>query len=139
MRDSQVRLLSRLHRMAFSATGGLIGPRLVGNDMLLLTTTGRRTGKSHTVPLLYLQDGNRYVVIASFGGRPYHPAWYLNLHANPMVEVQIRTRRFSAIAATATSEERAAWWPRVARTYRGYSEYAKRTDRTIPVVFLDAG
>jgi deazaflavin-dependent oxidoreductase (nitroreductase family) len=106
--------------------------------MLLLTTLGRRTGKRHVVPLLYLGDGDRYVVIASFGGRPYHPAWYLNLTADPMVGVQIQGRRFSAIASTATPEERAAWWPRIARAYRGYSEYAKRTDRTIPVVFIDA-
>jgi deazaflavin-dependent oxidoreductase (nitroreductase family) len=106
--------------------------------MLLLTTTGRRTGKPHTVPLLYLGDGDRWVVIASFGGRPYHPAWYLNLMADPSVVVQIQGRRFPAIASLATPEERAAWWPRIDRAYRGYSEYATRTDRTIPVVFIDA-
>jgi F420H(2)-dependent quinone reductase len=138
VRDSQVRWLSQLHRAVFGATGGRIGRRLVGNDMLLLTTTGRRTAKPHTVPLLYLRDGDRYVVIASFGGRPYHPAWYLNLMAEPSVEVQIQVRRFHAIATAATPEERAAWWPRIARAYRGYSEYAKRTNRSIPVVFIDA-
>lgn len=138
MKDSRVRLLSRLHRAIFAATGGRIGRRLVGNDMLLLTTTGRRTGKAHTVPLLYLREGDRFVVIASFGGRPYHPAWYLNLRADPAVEVQIQGRRFHAVASTATSDERAMWWPQVARAYRGYSEYSSRTDRTIPVVFIDA-
>jgi F420H(2)-dependent quinone reductase len=137
VKDSRVRFLSRLHRAVFAATGGRIGRRLVGNDMLLLTTTGRRTGKPHTVPLLYLRDGDRYVVIASFGGRPYHPAWYLNLMAEPSVEVQIGSRRFGGSASTASPEERSAWWPRIARAYRGYSEYAKRTDRTIPVVFID--
>jgi deazaflavin-dependent oxidoreductase (nitroreductase family) len=138
VKDSRVRFLSRLHRAVFAATGGRIGRRLVGNDMLLLTTTGRRTAKRHTVPLLYLRDGGRYVVIASFGGRPNHPAWYLNLMADPSVEVQIGGRKHPAIASTASPEERAAWWPRIARAYRGYSEYAKRTDRTIPVVFIDA-
>jgi len=138
VKDSQVRWLSRLHRAAFAATGGRIGRRLVGNDMLLLTTTGRRTAKPHTVPLLYLSDGDRHVVIASFGGRPYHPAWYLNLLAEPLVDVQIGSRRFHGVASTASPDERAAWWPRIARAYRGYSEYAKRTDRTIPVVFIDA-
>jgi deazaflavin-dependent oxidoreductase (nitroreductase family) len=138
MKDSRVRFLSRLHRATFAATGGRIGRRLVGNDMLLLTTTGRRTAKPHTVPLLYLREGDRYVVIASFGGRPYHPAWYLNLNAKPLVEVQVGNRRFSANASTASPEERSVWWPRIAGAYRGYSEYAKRTDRTIPVVFIDA-
>ena len=138
MKDSQVRFLSRLHRAVFAATGGRIGRRLAGNDMLLLTTTGRRGGKPHTVPLLYLRDDDRYVVIASFGGRPYHPAWYLNLMADPSVEVQIQGRKVQAIASIASPEERAVWWPRIARAYRGYSEYAQRTDRTIPVVFIRA-
>ncbi len=138
MKDSRVRFLSRLHRAIFTATGGRIGRRLVGNDMLLLTTTGRRTAQPHTVPLLYLREGDRYVVIASFGGRPYHPAWYLNLMVEPLVEVQIGAHRFHGVASTATPGERAAWWPRIASAYRGYSEYAKRSDRPIPVVFIDA-
>jgi deazaflavin-dependent oxidoreductase (nitroreductase family) len=137
--DSGIRFLSRLHRAVYTATAGRVGKRLVRNDMLLLTTTGRRTARPHTVPLLYLRDGDRYVVVASFGGRPYHPAWYLNLRAEASVVVKIGSRRFPGIASTATPDERSAWWPRIVRAYRGYAEYARRTDRTIPVVFIDAG
>lgn len=118
-------------------TGGVVGRRLVANDMLLLTTVGRRSAKPHTVPLLYIEDGDRLVVIASFGGRQHHPAWYLNLTANPKVEVQIRNRRLAANASTASPEDRSRLWPRITKTYRGYASYQTRTDRTIPVVFLD--
>jgi deazaflavin-dependent oxidoreductase (nitroreductase family) len=137
VRESSIRRLSRIHRLVFEVTGGVIGRRLVANDMLLLTTIGRRSGKPHTVPLLYIEDGDRFVVIASFGGRQDHPAWYLNLTANPNVEVQVRNRRFPAIATTASREDRSRLWPQITETYRGYAAYQKRTDRTIPVVFLD--
>src|SRR5690606_24164462 len=95
------------------------------------------TGKSHTVPLLYLQDGERLVVIASFGGRHYHPAWYLNLVANPEVRARTATGSVEMRASTAGPEERAAWWPRVESAYEGYTTYQSRTDREIPVDVLD--
>ncbi len=137
MRDSAVRRWSAIHRWLFALTGGRLGNRLVDNDMLLLTTTGHRTGEPHTVPLLYLRDGNRLVVIASYGGRPNHPTWYTNLVATPAVIVQIGSRRTSYVARTADADERSVWWPRVVDAYDGYSEYQHRTDREIPVVFLD--
>ena len=105
--------------------------------MLILTTTGRRSGRPHEVPLLYLRDGQSLVVIASYGGRPNYPDWYLNLVAHPEAEVQIKGRRQAVTARIATSIERDAWWPRIVDAYKGYSEYQSRTDRTIPVVFLD--
>jgi deazaflavin-dependent oxidoreductase (nitroreductase family) len=114
-----------------------VGRRVVDNDMLLLTTTGRRSGRSHTVPLLYLTEGDTVVVIASWGGRPYHPDWYLNLEADPHVEVQIAGMRRRMRARTAEPEERAAWWPRVVAAYDGYRAYQSRTDRQIPVVVLE--
>ena len=114
-----------------------MGHRLVDNDMLLLTTVGHVSGKPHTVPLLYLRDGERLVVIASYGGRPGHPTWYHNLVADPRVEVQIDGRVFEMLAFTADSKERALWWPRVEAAYDGYKEYQSRTDRVIPVVFLE--
>jgi deazaflavin-dependent oxidoreductase (nitroreductase family) len=110
---------------------------LVDNDILLLTTTGRRTGRPHTVPLLYLRAGDTLVVIASYGGRDRHPAWYLNLVATPEVEVQVRKGRFRARARTAAPEERASWWPRVVAAYGDYAAYQTRTDRVIPVVLLE--
>ena len=115
----------------------MIGRRLVDNDMLLLTTTGRVTGRPHTVPLLYLSDGQNLVVIASYGGRESNPEWYLNLAANPSVRAQIRGSRVSLRARTATPAERELWWARVVETYQGYSEYQSRTNREIPVVILE--
>ncbi|MEX1134006.1 MAG: nitroreductase family deazaflavin-dependent oxidoreductase [Acidimicrobiia bacterium] len=137
MRDAQVRRMSRLHRRLYRLTGGLVGRRLANNDMLLLTTTGRRTGRAHTVPLLYLREGDALVVIASYGGRDHHPAWYLNLVATPEVEVQVRKGRLKALARIADSEERASWWPRVVDAYGDYAVYQTRTHRVIPVVLLE--
>lgn len=136
MRDAAVRRWSAFHTLVYRMTGGLLGRRLVDNDMLLLTTTGHRTGKAHTVPLLYLSDGSCLVVIASFGGRPHHPTWYDNLVADPTVTVQINSARRPMLARTASKTERAQWWPRVVGAYQGYAEYQSRTDREIPVVFL---
>lgn len=137
MRDAQVRRMSRLHRRLYQLTGGVVGKRLVDNDMLLLTTTGRRTGRPHTVPLLYLREGDALVVIASYGGRDHHPAWYLNLVATPEVEVQVRKGRLKALARIADSEERASWWPRVVDAHGDYAVYQTRTHRVIPVVLLE--
>jgi F420H(2)-dependent quinone reductase len=137
VRDSTARRLSRLHVFLYRLTGGLVGRRLVRNDMLLLTTRGRRTGKTHRVPLLYLNAGEVPIVIASWGGRPQHPQWYQNLKADPRAEVQIRSRKWPVRARTASEEERARWWPRVLEAYHGYRIYESNTDREIPVVFLE--
>lgn len=137
MRDATARRLSRLHTLLYRATGGVIGRRLVNNDMLLLTTIGRRSGRPHTVPLLYLADGDRLVVIASWGGRPADPEWYQNLVAQPKAQVQVRGSRHHVVARVADEDERERWWPRVVAAYQGYAAYQARTDRPIPVVFLD--
>jgi deazaflavin-dependent oxidoreductase (nitroreductase family) len=132
-----VKRWSALHTVVFRLTGGVIGRRLVDNDMLLLTTSGHVTGAPHTVPLLYLSDGDRMVVVASYGGRPRHPMWYHNLIVEPTVQVQIKGRRSRMVARPATTSERAQWWPRIEEAYDGYSIYQARTDREIPVVFLE--
>lgn len=137
MRDVTARRLSRLHIFLYRATRGVLGRRLVHNDMLLLTTTGSRSGRRRTVPLLYLRDDGTLVVIASWGGRPHHPQWYTNLVANPQVTVQVRAKRWQAQARTANPDERAVWWPRVLAAYKGYRLYESNTDRVIPVVFLE--
>lgn len=138
VRDQTARRLSRLHTFLYRLTGGVLGRRLVRNDMLLLTTRGRKTGKPHRVPLLYLQrsDGAP-VVIASWGGRPYHPQWYRNLEADPRATVQVRSKRWPVRARTASAEERELWWPKVLAAYHGYRIYESNTDRVIPVVFLE--
>ena len=137
VRDSTARRLSRLHAIAYRLTGGAVGRRLVGNEMLLLTTWGRATGKPHTVPLLYLRDGDALVVIASWGGRPDDPDWYRNIAHDPRATVQVRTGRWAVRACTASDRERALWWPRIVAAYPGYRAYKARTDRVIPVVFLN--
>ncbi len=139
MNDITIKYLSAVHTALYKATGGLIGRRLVRNDMCLLTTTGRRTGKRHTVPLLYLRDGDSVVVIASYGGRRHHPEWYQNLMAEPAAELQILDNRLQVTARTADAAERAQWWPRIVTAYSDYALYQSKTDREIPVVFLTPG
>ncbi len=139
MRDRTAKNLSTLHTFLYRATRGLIGRRLVNNDMLLLSTTGRSTGKTHTVPLLYLRDGEDLVVIASWGGRDNHPEWYLNLLANPEAKAQVNGKRIPVTANTAPPEQRSRLWPEVLQAYDGYRVYQSRTDREIPVVILSNG
>jgi deazaflavin-dependent oxidoreductase (nitroreductase family) len=129
--------MSSLHTLVYRTTSGRIGRRLVNNDMLLLTTLGRRTGIEHTVPLLYLREGQRLVVIASYGGRPEHPEWYLNLEAHPQAAVQIFDEHIDVEAATMTDAEHSKWWPQIVDAYGDYAVYQSRTDRQIPVVWLD--
>ncbi len=103
---------------------------------LLLTTTGRKSGKTLTLPLIFGRSGADYVVVASKGGAPAHPAWYLNLEANPLVQVQVKADKFAARAHTADSRERAALWPKMVEIYGPYEHYQTKTDRQIPVVVL---
>jgi proline iminopeptidase len=104
---------------------------------LVLTTTGRKSGRPLTLPLIYGRAGDSYVVIASKGGAPQHPAWYLNLAANPEVEVQVKAERFRARARTASGAERAALWQQLVEIYHPYEKYQAATSREIPVVVLD--
>jgi deazaflavin-dependent oxidoreductase (nitroreductase family) len=103
---------------------------------LLLTTTGRKSGRELTLPLIFGTSGPDYVVVASKGGAPAHPAWYLNLEANPTVKVQVKADKFTARAYTANAQERAALWPRMVEIYGPYADYQQKTDRQIPVVVL---
>jgi deazaflavin-dependent oxidoreductase (nitroreductase family) len=136
MRDSHVKRLSALHKSVYRATRGHIGRRLVDNDMMLLTTTGRTTGVTHTVPLLYLVDDDDLVVIASYGGREEHPEWYRNLVVTPLVSAQILGETIALDARTMSQRERHAWWPRIVAAYADYEVYQSRTNREIPVVRL---
>lgn len=137
MRDATAKRLSGLHTFLYRATRGAVGRRLVDNDMLLLTTTGRHTGAAHTVPLLFLRSEEALVVFASWGGRSTHPEWYLNLVAGPSATVQVLGRRWPVQARTADPEEREGWWARAVEAYAGYEAYQGRTEREIPVVFLE--
>jgi deazaflavin-dependent oxidoreductase (nitroreductase family) len=105
--------------------------------MLLLTTTGRHSGRAHTVPLLYVGPAHAPAVIASYGGRPHHPDWYTNLTASPACRVQIDDTRFPARARDAAGPERDRLWAAAVSAYPGYTTYQGRTDRLIPVVVLE--
>jgi deazaflavin-dependent oxidoreductase (nitroreductase family) len=103
---------------------------------LLLTTTGRKSGRSLTLPLIFGRSGADYVVIASKGGAPNHPSWYLNLEANPEVQLQVKADQFKARAHTANGAERAKLWQIMTQIYAPYDDYQKKTEREIPVVVI---
>jgi len=126
------------HIRRYRETGGEVGHIWKrGAKTLLLTTTGRKSGEQRTSALIYEADGDRYVIVASKGGAPDHPAWYLNLSAKPEVEVQVKDEVFRARARTAEGEERERLWRLVTQQWPDYDEYVKRTDREIPVVVLE--
>jgi deazaflavin-dependent oxidoreductase (nitroreductase family) len=108
-----------------------------GSTVLLLTTTGRKTGEKHTTPLIYARDGDNYVIVASKGGAPAHPGWYRNLAKDPEVEVQVLGEVFPARARTAEGEERERLWRKANEVWPHYEEYQRKTDREIPVVVLE--
>lgn len=125
------------HLEKYLATNGAEGHIWRGMQTLLLTTTGRKSGKARTLPLLYGRDGERYLIVASRGGAPDHPSWYKNLVAEPRVQVQVAADRFAARAATATGAERARLWQVMTKLWPAYDEYRKKTSREIPVVTLE--
>jgi proline iminopeptidase len=126
------------HVRRYRETGGAVGHIWrQGSTVLLLTTTGRTTGQKRTIPLIYAQDGNRYVIIASKGGAPEHPGWYQNLDKTPEVELQVKDEVFRARAHTAKGEERERLWRKATQVWPAYDDYAKYTTREIPVVVLE--
>ncbi len=129
-------LMSKTHTFWYRVTGGLIGASLAGRPHLLLTTTGRKTGQPRTTPLQYLEDGENLVVIASNGGNPRHPVWWLNLQKNPQAEVQLKDKTKRVRAEAAAGEERERLWRAAVDQYSGYEGYQKSTERQIPVVVL---
>jgi deazaflavin-dependent oxidoreductase (nitroreductase family) len=131
-----IKLLVTIHRGLYRVSGGKWGQTFFGSPILLLTTTGRKTGRSRTWPLTYLPEGEDLIVIASNGGQPNHPAWYLNLRVNPHVSVQLGGRTRTMIAQTTDGDQRARLWSRVVQEYPAYKEYQRKTDREIPVVVL---
>lgn len=120
----------------FRANGGQVGGQLQNTPLLLLTTTGARTGRRHTTPVMYLPDGDRLVVFASVMGAPSHPDWYHNLVAHPDVTVEVGAESFQATARVAAGEERARLWAKAAEQYPFLTEHQAKTSRQIPVVVL---
>lgn len=132
-----IRMLSRSHTFWYRLTGGIIGSSMMGAPILLLTHTGRKSGRKVTTPLQYVEDGDAVVLIASNAGHTFHPQWYLNLKENPDAEIQIKSETRSVTAQEATGEERDRLWQRAVDQYSGYADYQKTTGgRQIPVVKL---
>jgi len=128
------------HIERYEASDGADGHVYMGVPCLLLTTRGRRTGKLRRTALMYGQDGGRYLLVASNGGSAAHPAWYLNLTADPDVRVQVNGERFAATARTATSEEKADLWPVVSKAFPTYDRYLKtaaKKGREIPLIIVE--
>ncbi|HYY80154.1 MAG TPA: nitroreductase family deazaflavin-dependent oxidoreductase [Actinomycetes bacterium] len=125
------------HVRRYRETDGEVGYLWRGVPTLILTTTGRRSGRQRPTPLIFGRDGDDHVVVASKGGAPAHPAWYRNLVDHPEVEVQVKGERFRARARTADGEERARLWKLMTGIWPAYDQYQERTDRRIPVVVLE--
>jgi deazaflavin-dependent oxidoreductase (nitroreductase family) len=132
-------LLGDEHVRRYRETGGEVGYEWNGVPTLLLTTTGRRSGEPRTSPLIFGRDGDDLLVVASVGGGPKHPAWYLNLQADPHASVQVRADRFDVVARTAGPEEKPRLWEVMQDLWPNYDVYQSRTEREIPVVVLTPG
>ena len=127
---------TRVHIMLYRSSNGVIGGRIANSPVLLLTTTGRRSGKQRTVPLLYLMDGPNVVLVASNGGTVRHPIWWLNLQTTSEAWIQIKGIRRRVNSEQASAAEKQRLWPRLTAMYPGYKRYQENTDRDIPVVIL---
>ena len=135
VKDALAKGVNLLHRTLYDVSGGRIGGSVASMTTVKLTTTGRKSGQPRTVMLTTpVQRGDDVVLVASYGGDEAHPAWYLNLQADPHVTLHVGGREVSATARTASEEERAELWPQITAAYDGYAGYQRKTDRIIPVV-----
>jgi deazaflavin-dependent oxidoreductase (nitroreductase family) len=128
--------MGKLHTVLYRWSGGRVGHRTGPVSNLLLTATGRKSGEKRTCPLTYLEDGGRYVLIASNGGNDKHPVWYLNLKAQPHASIEVGPKKLDVVASTAAGEERARLWSAAVRMNPQYATYEGITSREIPVVIL---
>ncbi|GAA4066723.1 nitroreductase family deazaflavin-dependent oxidoreductase [Nonomuraea soli] len=130
-------LYGKEHVKRYQETGGAEGHDWNGATVLLLTTTGRRSGEPYTTPVIYQRDGDAHVVVASNGGEPKDPDWYLNLLADPDAEIQVGPDKHHVTARTAEPEEKPQLWGLMTRVWPDYDAYQGKTDRKIPVVVLE--
>jgi len=138
-RDERYRVRTKDHVARYLASDGADGydDNSLKAPTLLLTTTGRRSGQPYTTPLNFAAHEGAYLLIGSYGGSDTHPKWYLNLVANPAVEVQVKGNRFAATARTAGQDEKERLWPVMADRMPFYDEYRQATDRDIPLIVLE--
>lgn len=136
--DRLIRTVNHIHRTAFTATDGRLFGNLLGMPVVKLTTVGRRSGQPRTSMLTSpARDGDNLVLVASYGGSPKHPDWFLNLRDNPEVEVMTRGFKGRRKARVATAEEKARIWPELTRNHKNYAGYQEKTTRDIPLVILE--
>ena len=136
MSESDDQLFGAEHVRVYRETAGERGYHWRGAKVLLLTTTGRTSGEQRTTPLIHGVDGDRWVIIASKGGAPDHPDWYLNLQADPEVTIQVEAEEIPALATTAEGDERARLWALAVDYNRLWGNYQRRAEREIPIVVL---
>jgi deazaflavin-dependent oxidoreductase (nitroreductase family) len=138
LKDLAAKYGTKVHEAMFDATKGRVGGRAGGMPVVKLTTTGRKSGKKRNTMLTSpLQDGDKVVLIASYGGDDRHPAWYLNLRDTPDVEATMSGSTRPMRARTATEAEKAEMWPKIVSEYKNYGGYQEKTERDIPVVILE--
>ena len=133
-KNQKLNVFTTLHVFFYKLSGGAIGGKFRGAPVLLLTTTGRKTGKRRTTPLLYLYDGENIVVVGSNGGRNKDPTWWTNLKKNPSAEVSIKKETRKVRAIKVSDGEKKRLWPLLTKMYPTYDDYQKRTSREIPVI-----
>jgi deazaflavin-dependent oxidoreductase (nitroreductase family) len=136
VKDTMARVTTAVHKELYRRSGGRIGNKIGKLQHLLLTTTGRKSGQPRITPLNYGTDGDRIILVASYGGDDRAPQWYQNLVANPEVTVLIGAETRRMRAATATPEEKPRYWAVMTANYPGYDNYQRKTERDIPVVVL---
>jgi F420H(2)-dependent quinone reductase len=132
-----MKYFARGHIWVYQQTNGRVGSRLLWFPAALITTTGRKTGLPRTTATLYLRDGKKVVLPASFGGRDSNPVWYLNLKSDPKVHVQVGTEQWDMTARDADDEERERYWRYLTKIYPPYRNYRDATDRVIPLVVCE--
>jgi deazaflavin-dependent oxidoreductase (nitroreductase family) len=138
MPDIGFKVSTGIHRRLFDLTKGRFAGKMAGNPVVKITTTGRKSGKQrHTMLITPVHSADRVVLVASKGGAPRHPTWYLNLRDHPQVTVTMQGSVRPMVARTATAAEKAELWPEIVKAYRGYAGYQNKTDRDIPVVILE--
>ena len=136
LKDVLAKGITRVHTQVYRWTGGKVGGKAGPTTMGLLTTTGRKSGQPRTTPLNIMADGDRWLLVASYGGDDRDPQWFRNLQANPEATIQLGAETIPVRAAVATAEERKELWPKAVSVYKGYDGYQRKTSREIPVVIL---
>ena len=138
MRNPIFRFVLAIYVFLYRLTAGTFGGKVQGLSVLLLTTSGRKTGKLRTTPLGYFEQDGGYIIIASNSGANSNPGWFYNLKSHPQARIQIKNRQFEVTATIVGSEKRSQLWERLVALSPAYGNYAKKTNREIPLIFLQS-